>query len=99
MHTDDPHWEEYERRFRALAELADTQRGPRPELASASLYLCLYGDNALPPEEEMAILSRLEQAADQLKGTEISTAYWEDIVLYLPGNTPTHTESLLHSDG
>lgn len=85
MDIEDPHWPEYERRFRDLAERADVVKAPRPELASASLYLCLYGDNALPPEEEMRILERLEHTADRLKGTEISTAYWEDIVLYLPG--------------
>jgi hypothetical protein len=84
MNIEDPCWDDYETRFRALAERVDMQKGPQPELASAQLFLCLYGDNGLAPEQEFDALSRLEQVADRLKGTVILTAYWEDLVLYLP---------------
>lgn len=84
MNIEDPRWEEYENRFRSLAENVPLQKGPQPELASAQLLLCLYGDNGLPPEQEFDALNKLEQALPQLKGTEMQTAYWQDIVLYLP---------------
>lgn len=84
MNIEDPRWEAYENRFRSLAENVDLQKGPQPELASAQLLLCLYGDNALTPDQEFEALDRLAQALPQLKGTEMQTAYWEDIVLYLP---------------
>jgi hypothetical protein len=84
MNIEDPRWEEYETRFRDLAEHVALQKGPQPELASAQLHLCLYGDNAMTPEQEFETLTRFDQAVEQLKGTEISTSYWEDMVLYLP---------------
>jgi hypothetical protein len=84
MNVEDPRWDEYEARFRELAERVELQKGPQPELASAQLHLCLYGDNAMTPEQEFDVLDQFEQRASQLKGTEILTAYWEDVVLYLP---------------
>jgi hypothetical protein len=84
MNIEDPRWEEYERRFRALTERVDMHTGPQPELASSALHLFLYGENALTPEEELETLDRFEQEAERLKGIEILTSYWEDLVLYLP---------------
>jgi hypothetical protein len=84
MHTEDSRWEEYERRFRALAERVPVHKGARAELASARLILCLYGDNGLSPESELDVLTQLEQAANRVQGVEMTTAYWEDLVLYLP---------------
>ncbi len=84
MNIEDPRWEEYEARFRDLAEHVELQKGPQPELASAQLHLCLYGDNAMTPEQEFEALAHLQSKADSLKGTEVSTSYWEDLVLYLP---------------
>jgi hypothetical protein len=84
MDIENPRWEEYESRFRTLADTVQLQKGPQPELASAKLYLCLYGDNALTPEQEFEALSKLEAQAASLRGTEMQTAYWEDIFLYLP---------------
>lgn len=84
MNIEDPRWDEYETRFRALAEQVTLQKGPQPELASAELYLCLYGDNAMTPEQEFDALTRLEKEAGHIRGTEMLTAYWEDILLYLP---------------
>jgi hypothetical protein len=84
MDIENPQWEEYENRFRALADTVQLQKGPQPELASAKLYLCLYGDNAMTPEQEFEALSKLEAQTASLRGTEMQTAYWEDIFLYLP---------------
>lgn len=83
MHIEDPRWETYEQRFRALAEQIELQKGPQPELASAELHLFLYGENAMTPEQEFEVLERFEREPARLKGTAILTAYWEDIVLYL----------------
>lgn len=84
MDIENPRWEEYENRFRALAETVEIQKGPQPELASAEVMLFLYGENGLSPEEEFSLLEKLEKQAENLKGTAMLTAYWEDIVLYLP---------------
>lgn len=83
MHTEDSRWECYERRFRALAERVPLHKGARAEVASARLILCLYGDNGLSPDSELEVLTQLEQAVDRVEGVEMTTAYWEDIVLYL----------------
>lgn len=84
MNVEDPRWEEYETQFRALAEEVELQKGPQAELACSELFLCLYGDNALEPEQEFEVLEQLRQVKDKLKGTAMQTAYWEDIVLYIP---------------
>lgn len=85
MDIEDPHWEEYETRFMALADRVELHKGPDTDLASADLLLFLYGDNGLQPEEEFRVLEKLEQQPDQLKGLSMTTSYWEDLVLYLPG--------------
>ncbi len=84
MDIEDPRWDEYEIRFRALAETVVVAKGPQPELASAEMMLFLYGENGLAPDQEFEMLAKLEAKATDLKGTEMHTAYWEDIVLYLP---------------
>ncbi len=84
MDIENPYWEEYERRFRALAEQVELHKGPQADLASAELLLFLYGENAMTPEQELETLAKLEQEAGRLKGVEMLTAYWEDIGLYLP---------------
>ncbi len=84
MNIEDPQWEAYETRFRALAEQVEIHKGPQPELASAEILLFLYGENGLTVEQEFETLTRLEQSLPQLKGAEMLTSYWEDIVLYLP---------------
>ena len=82
MNIEDPRWDEYETRFRALAETIDLQKGPQLELASAKVMLFLYGENGLTPDQEFDMLARLEQSKEPIKGTEMLTSYWEDIVLY-----------------
>ena len=84
MNIEDPRWDEYENRFRALSEIVDVAKGPQPELASAEMMLFLYGENGMTPDQEFDMLSKLEKKVTDLKGTEMQTAYWEDIVLYLP---------------
>ncbi|HEY9746323.1 MAG TPA: hypothetical protein V6C99_08910 [Oculatellaceae cyanobacterium] len=84
MNTEDPRWEEYERRFRTLAEGISLHKGPRAELASARVHLFLYGDNAMTPEQEFETLGQFEAERERLQGLEILTSYWEDVVLYLP---------------
>lgn len=84
MHIEDARWEEYESRFRKLAEGLTLHKGPRPELASSEAFLFLYGENGLSPEEELDMLARFEREPARLKGAEILTSYWEDLVLYLP---------------
>lgn len=84
MDIEDSRWEEYENRFRALAERVELQKGPQKELASAEMLLFLYGENGLSADQEFEMLARLEQAADCLKGATMQTAYWEDIALYTP---------------
>lgn len=86
MDIEDSHWDAYEARFRKLAEDIPLHKGPLPELASAHIFLCLYGDNGLSPEKELDILSQLEQQHERVKGVEMLTAYWEDIVLYIPAD-------------
>ena len=85
MDIEHPRFEEYEQRFRALAENVSMQKGAQPEMASARLLLFLYGENGLPPEEEFKLLATLENHGDELKGATIITSYWEDIALYVPG--------------
>lgn len=84
MDTEDPRWQEYERRFRALAESVDLKKGPQAELGSARAHLFLYGENGLGPDDEMAALALFERERERLKGLEMVTSYWEDIALYLP---------------
>jgi hypothetical protein len=84
MNIEDPKWEEYETRFRALVEDTPILKGAHPELASSELMLCLYGENGIEPEQEFKILSQLEAQKGKLSCVEMTTAYWEDLILYLP---------------
>ena len=84
MHVEDPRWEEYETRFRALAEAVTLRKGPQADLASAQSYLMLYGENGMTVDEEFELLAQFEQDPAALKGLEMLTGYWEDIALYLP---------------
>lgn len=84
MDIENARWEEYENRFRALADTVGIAKGPQPELASAEEMLFLYGENGMTPEQEFELLEKLEGQAGKLKGTTMLTSYWEDIVLYLP---------------
>lgn len=87
MDINDTHWEAYETRFRALAEEVPMHKGAMPELASSSVMLCLYGENALSPDQEFDMLAQLEKAVQEKQPVgcvEMLTSYWEDLVLFLP---------------
>lgn len=84
MDINHPRFEEYQTRFEALADMVVTQKGAQPELASAKMMLCLYGDNGLSPEDEFAQLEKLEDHLGQgLKHLEMATNYWHDVILYV----------------
>lgn len=85
MDIEDSHWEEYENRFRALAERAETVKRAEPSLDHCRYFLCLYGENGLSPQDELIFLDHMAQAEpDQLKKIEVDTSYWQDTVLFLP---------------
>ena len=88
MNIDDPRFEEFQQCFEALSEQAESHTGPRPEIASSALFLCLYGDNSLTPDQEFEMLAEMNRFAGQgLHKTTIQSAYWEDIILFVPQNT------------
>ncbi len=86
MDINDPRWEEYDARFREVAEKAEEVEGPQSSAASAQYILFLYGENGLTPEEEFEMLARLEEAGceNRLKKFEVDTTIWQDTVLYVP---------------
>jgi hypothetical protein len=82
MDVQDPLWDRYEQRFMALANTVELSKGPLPLVSSARLMLCLYGENGLTPDQEFALLDTLEANQKTLQGTTMTTAYWEDIILF-----------------
>ena len=85
MDTDHPLWPQYEARFNELAFLAEPVDEISIPLDACDAYLCLYGENGLSPEEELALLDTMDgPAAARLKKRTIQTTYWEDTVLFLP---------------
>ncbi|MDH4378544.1 MAG: hypothetical protein QE263_01375 [Vampirovibrionales bacterium] len=85
MDTEHPLWPQYEARFNELAFLADNVTEISIPLNECEAYLCLYGENGLSPEEELALLDKMDgPAAARLKKRTIQTTYWEDTVLFLP---------------
>ncbi len=83
MNIEDPQWDAYETRFRAISDNLALHKGPVPEIANATIMLCLYGDNGMSVEEEFDTLMQLEARPADIKGLEMLTSYWEDIVLYI----------------
>jgi len=85
MDVNDPKFAEYQARFETLAGMAEKVPGPAPAIASARYFLCLYGDNGLPPDEEFAMLATLDNfVGNGLKRVDMSTGYWEDVILFVP---------------
>lgn len=85
MNVEHPRFAEFQQKFEELANNIDGQKGPQPEISSAHLFLCLYGDNAMSVEEEFTALAELASHRDKgLQKTTIQTAYWEEIILYVP---------------
>jgi hypothetical protein len=52
-------------------------------LGDGRYYLCLLGENGLPPEEEFALLALIAQQTP-LYRVDVDTDYWQDIILYVP---------------
>jgi hypothetical protein len=77
------HWEAYAERFQAVAETAKPWLGQKPALGDSALYLCLFGENGLNPDEEFALLDRLA-VASPLYRLDVDTDYWQEIVLFVP---------------
>ncbi len=86
MNYEAPQWEDWENRFRQLAEQATLVTGTAEaaKIRGAKHYLCLYGDNGLTPDEEFAELERMSSQTSQLKRVEVDTSYWQDTVLFVP---------------
>lgn len=85
MDTEHAQWDQYQARFEEVAELAEDVDGPAPEIASAKLFICLYGENGMSPEDEFTMLDNLEKyIGEGLKRVDVRTAYWEDTVLFVP---------------
>lgn len=84
MDINDPRFADYQARFEHLAAMAEPIPGPAPAIASARYFLCLYGENGLTPDEEFAMLATLDDYVGKgLKRVDISTSYWEEIVLFV----------------
>ena len=86
MDVNAPEWDAYMQQFEAVAEQAVPWTGPKPNLADAHLYLCLYGENGLTPAEEFALLDTLAQA-DKLYRVDVETSYWLETVLFVQEST------------
>lgn len=85
MDTNAPEWNDYLKRFTELADLADGIDPPAPPLDRCQYYLCLYGENGLKPAEEFEFLEKMDAFAGQgLSKVEVTTSYWEDVVLFVP---------------
>ncbi len=87
MDVNAPEWEAYETRFREIAEKAQHVPVASPPLDEVPYYLCLYGENGLPPEEEFVFLEKLAEAP-RLHRLEVDTNYWQDTILFIPERRP-----------
>jgi len=79
---------EYETAFNELAELADEwEENDPPQLNSAQLFICLYGENGLPVDEEFAMLEKLKAHGDNeispLRRLDMEADYYQDIILFV----------------
>jgi hypothetical protein len=87
MDVNAPQWDAYIQQFETVAQRAQPwigkDKSSRPNLADAQLYLCLYGENGLTPDEEFAMLDTLAQA-NPLYRVDVETAYWLETVLFVP---------------
>lgn len=83
MDYESPYWEEWESKFRELAEAAQ-QVPVTGDIKGAKHYLCLYGDNGLTPEEELRELEEMGRHKSAIKRVEVDTSYWQDTVLFIP---------------
>ncbi|MBX2861554.1 MAG: hypothetical protein KTR14_09985 [Vampirovibrio sp.] len=84
MDTEHPRFDEFVQRFEALAEDAQKHEGQKPALSGCKIYLTLFGENGLSPEEEFEFLDKLATHKENgLKRLDIETSYWQNIVLFV----------------
>jgi hypothetical protein len=85
MDIESPRFEEYDARFRAIADGVEKVKVPKPSLNSCQLFLFLYGENGLSEADEFEALERFESTDKALlRKMEVETDYWQDIILFLP---------------
>ncbi len=83
MDIEAPQWDTWEARFTELAERA-LKVPLTGDIKGAQHYLCLYGENGLSPEEELAELDAMAKASQNLQKVEVDTSYWQDTILFVP---------------
>jgi hypothetical protein len=79
-------FEQYEAEFNLVAERAKDWEAPsRPVLDDCPMYLCLYGENGLSPEEEFSFLHTFKMMeAETYYKLEIEADYYQDTILFVP---------------
>jgi hypothetical protein len=88
MDVNHERFSEYEALFTELADVADEwEEDPPPELNSANMFICLYGENGLLVDEEFAMLETFKTHADNesqpLRRLDMQADYYQDIILFV----------------
>ena len=87
MDINHPQFDDYREQFEELADCVVADKGPQNDIASTSLFLCLYGDNGMDVDAEFSMLKELETYMGKgLKRADVETAYWQEVVLYVPAD-------------
>ena len=85
MDIENPRFEEWENRFREVAEDTVRVEQPSTSLDQCQFLLCLYGENGLSTDDEFNMLESIAKTEEtQRYKIEKETAYWQDIVLFVP---------------
>lgn len=74
MDISHPLWEQYATRFEALAQQAQKVDKPEPALDNCKIFLCLYGENGVAEEEELAMLQQLDTLSRPSLGTSADSS-------------------------
>jgi hypothetical protein len=80
----------YEADFQAFAEEVEAWEEPaKPVLTAMPLFLCLYGENGLTPEQEFETLETIktifQQTPEKVKKLDIEATnhYWQETILFV----------------
>jgi hypothetical protein len=80
----------YETDFQAFAEELEAWEQPaKPVLSNMAVFLCLYGENGLTPEEEFETLAHIKAVYAQTPEkvmklqVEVTNHYWEETILFI----------------
>jgi hypothetical protein len=80
----------YEADFQTFAEtVTPWESTQKPVLSTMPLFLCLYGENGLSPEEEFQALETIkaifQQAPEKVRKLEIEAPnhYWQETILFV----------------